>query len=85
MTVEQIEKFLKPAILNKSQVRISFKKRAPIKGIFIKTNDFSELKAKNFWRIVSESKIDEFAKSKSTELARIFNGMEMTGLEVQGS
>jgi hypothetical protein len=82
MTTEQIEKFMKPSFLNKSQIRITFKKRPPITGIFIKTPDFSELKAKNFWRIVSESKIEEFVKSKQDELARIFSGAEMTKLEV---
>ena len=82
MTVEQIENFLKPALLNKSEVKISFRKRNPISGIFIAENDFKELKDKNFWRIVSESRIEEFRKSKDSSLARIFSGMEMTRLQL---
>lgn len=82
MTVEQIEKFLKPTYLNKSRIKISFRKRPAIEGIFIKSGDFGELKNKNFWRIVSEGRVEAFVKSKSEELARIFNGSEITRLEV---
>ncbi|HEY0677261.1 MAG TPA: short-chain dehydrogenase [Chitinophagaceae bacterium] len=82
MTNDQIEKFLKPEYLGTSRIQISFKTRQSIKGIFIKTNDYAELKSKNLWRIVSESKIDEYAKSKNTGLARIFNGVEMTRLSL---
>jgi hypothetical protein len=80
MTSEQIEKFLQPEYVDKSPVQISFKTRQSIKGIFIKTRDFTELKSKNLWRIVSESKIEEYSKSKNTDLARIFNGVEITRL-----
>ena len=82
MTIDQIEKFLKPEYLDNSHVRISFKTRQSIKGIFINSNDFSHLKSKNLWRIVSESKIDEYAKSKNNALARIFNGVEITKLSL---
>lgn len=82
MTIEQIEKFLQPGYLNKSRVQISFKTRHAIMGIFIMTNDFADLKSKNLWRIVSESRIEEYTKSKDANLARIFNGIEMTRLSL---
>ena len=83
MTSEQIEKFLQPEFIDVKPVQISFKTRQGIKGIFIKTRDFTELKGKNLWRIVSESKIEEYGKSKNSELARIFNGVEFTRLTLE--
>jgi hypothetical protein len=80
MTSEQIEKFLQPEFIDSRPVQIRFKTRQGIKGIFIKARDFKELKGKNFWRIVSESKIVEYEKSKNSDLARIFNGAEFTKL-----
>lgn len=80
MTNEQIDKFLQPKYLDKSPVQINFKTRQSITGIFIKTADYSELKSKNLWRIVNESKIEEYKTSKDINLARIFSGMEMTKL-----
>jgi hypothetical protein len=80
MTSEQIEKFLQPELIDSRPVQIRFKTRQGIKGIFIKARDFKELKGKNFWRIVSESKIVEYEKSKNSDLARIFNGAEFTKL-----
>ena len=82
MTNDQIANFLRPEYLGKSQIQINFKTRQSIKGIFIKTNDFADLKSKNLWRIVSESKIEEYAKSKDVGLARIFNGVEITRLSL---
>lgn len=80
MTNEQIEKFL----INKSQenapVKVSFKNRKSFTGIFIKTADYSELKSKNFWRIVGEANLDSYRKSKDVNLARIFSGGEITRL-----
>jgi hypothetical protein len=82
MTNEQIEKFLQPGYLDKSVVQINFKTRQSIMGIFIKTNDYKDLKSKNLWRIISQSKLEEYARSKDTGLARIFNGSEMTRLSI---
>lgn len=79
MTNEQIEKFI-DSHLDKSLVNIFFKTRGTIKGVFIKTADYTELKTKNLWRIVSDSKVKEYQTSKDTSLARIFNGVEITRL-----
>ena len=80
MTNDQIEKFLSRDFLDKASVKVSFKTRKPVVGIFIKTADYSELKSKNFWRIVPESNMESYQRSKDFNLARIFSGSEMTKL-----
>jgi hypothetical protein len=80
MTNDQIEKFLTDKVTEAKPVQISFKTRSSIQGIFIKTPDYTELKSKNLWRIVGESRIKEFQSSKDINLARIFNGSEITRL-----
>lgn len=82
MTNEQIENFFQTAKLDSSKVQISFKTRPAIIGMFIQTNDYAELKAKNMWRVVSESKIDDFNVRRDLNIARIFNGSEMTRLNI---
>ena len=82
MTNEQIEHFFQTAKLDSSKVQISFKTRPAIVGMFIQTNDYAELKSKNLWRVVSESKIDEFMVRRDLNIARIFNGTEMTKLNL---
>jgi len=79
MTNEQIEKFLDQHS-DKSTINIFFKTRSTLKGLFIKTADYGELKTKNLWRIVSDSKIKEYQTPKDTSLARIFNGVEINRL-----
>ena len=75
MNIEDIEKFL-----NKDKgaldtcVKINFKKRDPLYGLFIKTADYNELKAKNFWRIVIKTHFDQWHKTRDMNLARIFSG-----------
>ena len=83
MTNEQIEKFLLPDHVAKTHVRISFKTRNTITGLFIQMPDFNELKAKNYWRIVPESNIEGWKKTKDMNLARIFNGQEFTRLTAE--
>ena len=80
MTNAQIEKFLEQNYLEKAPVKVSFKTRKPLIGLFIKTADYSELKSKNFWRIVGEVNIETYRKSKDMNLARVFSGSEMTKL-----
>lgn len=82
MTFEAIENAIQknaPGINN--IVKISFKTRNAIKGIFIKTSDYHELSRKNLWRIVSEIHIDNYIQTHDVSLARIFNGTEFTRLE----
>jgi hypothetical protein len=80
MTNDSIEKFIDTKAQKNPKVNIHFKQRATVKGVFIRTNDFNELKSKNFWRIVSDSKVEEWEKTKDTNLARIYNGAEFTRL-----
>ena len=53
-----------------------WRQRNAITGLFIQWNDYQEMKAKNFWRIVGESNISEWQKSHDNNLAKIFNGSE---------
>ncbi len=80
MTNDMIEKFIDNKGQKNAKVNIHFKQRDTVKGVFIRTNDYDELKSKNFWRIVSASKVDEWEKTKDSNLARIYNGAEFTRL-----
>jgi hypothetical protein len=73
MTIEQIERFI--GAQSNSFTRIFLKART-VEGVFIKAPDFLELKKKNFWRIVTVSKLEEYGQSKDLNLSRIFNGQE---------
>ena len=81
MNIEEIEKFLKKDKSEQEQcIKINFKKRDSIYGIFIKSNDYSDLKSKNFWRIVTRTHFDQWYKTKDVNLAKIFNGSEFSRL-----
>ena len=82
MVNELITKFLEPAHLAKSSVKIEFKKRNTIIGIFVKSPDYDDLKSKNFWRIVSETHIPEWKKTNDNKLSKIFSGSEFTRLSL---
>lgn len=82
MTNEQISKFIEGDHISKHPVKIDFKTRQSIIGLFIKTADYNELKSKNFWRIVAEARIKEWKSSNDNNLARIFNGAEITRLSL---
>ncbi len=80
MTNDMIEKFIDNKKQNNPKVNIHFRQRDTVKGVFIRTNDYDELKSKNFWRIVTLAKLEEWEKTKDHSLARIFNGTEFTRL-----
>lgn len=82
MTVEQIDTFLRKHKYDLHQVKVSFRTRATFTGIFIKTEDYDDLKGKNFWRVINESNVKQYLTSKDTKLARIFNGSEFVRLTV---
>jgi hypothetical protein len=82
MTYEQIEDIVQKKNPSNPVFEIRFKTRGSIKGLFIKTSDYDELSRKNLWRIVSERYIDEYKQSNDDNLARIFNGVEFTKLEL---
>lgn len=81
MNSEEIEKFLnKKTTLEERYVKISFKKRDSIFGLFLHEKDFGDLKSKNFWRIVPQSRLSEYNTSNNASLARIYCGIEFTRL-----
>jgi hypothetical protein len=80
MTNDVIQKFLEKQGKKSNNVNIHFKQRSTVKGVFIHTADYEELKSKNFWRIVTESNGEEWKRTGNENLARIFNGAEFTRL-----
>lgn len=81
MNIEQIELFLKKDNPSpETCVKINFKKRDSVYGLFIKSKDYNDLKSKNFWRIVTKTHFDQWYKTKDMNLARIFCGTEFTKL-----
>jgi hypothetical protein len=80
MTTEMIEKFVENANRKDNAVNIHFKERSTVTGLFIKSDDYNELKSKNFWRVVNQMNITEWKKTKNLDLARIFNGISFTRL-----
>jgi hypothetical protein len=82
MTIEEIEKFLNTSKTDSEAVRISFKKRDAMNGLFIKDRDFNDLKSKNFWRIVPQSQLESYSQSKNVNLAKIYSGSDFQKLAV---
>ena len=74
MTADSISKHVEQGLLNSKPVSIFFKQRNTMVGFFIKEHDYEDMKAKNFWRIVSEAKVKEWKKTKDSNLARIYSG-----------
>ncbi len=81
MTSDLIEKFVESKEMTGQTVNIFFKQRNAITGLFIQGNDYHELKAKNFWRIVAGSKIAEWQQTKDMNLARLFSGSDFSRLK----
>lgn len=82
MTNEKVSEFIDKNKATEAMVKISFKLRSTVKGVFIQSKDFEELGKKNLWRIVTEINADNFKKTKDINLCRIFNGAEFTRLEL---
>ena len=83
MTVEQIEQFLdKESVPQGKIIRFEMKKRNPVRGLIVKGKDYQELKVKNFWRIVTQTHLLEYNKTKNINLAKIFSGTEFAKLSL---
>ena len=80
MAPEIIEKFIENKTRKGTPVNIHFKERGTVTGMFIQGSDYNELKAKNFWRIVSSASLGEWKKTEDINLTRIFNGISFTRL-----
>jgi len=84
MNVEDIQKFLdKKTSPQNEYVTISFRKREAICGLFVREHrDYSDLKSKNFWRIVPQSQFNAYQRTKDVSLAKIFCGTDFTRLAI---
>ncbi len=82
MLPEQIAKFVETEQLNNPSVKVEFKKRNTIIGLFVMLKDYDELKSKNFWRLVTEPNLESWHKSQDINNAKMFNGSEFTRLSV---
>ncbi len=83
MTVEQIENFLaKETIPQGKIIRFELKKRNPVRGLIVKGRDYNDLKTKNFWRIVTQTRLADYQKTQDINLARIFSGSDFAKLSL---
>ena len=83
MNSDQIKNFIENKVTAESKyVKIEFGKRDPIYGLFVTDDDYRDLSAKNFWRIVTSKNFDAYSKSKDNNLAKIFNGSEFSKLSL---
>jgi len=84
MNIVEIQNFLDNKTSSGNEyVKIAFKKRDAIFGLFVKHhNDYDELKSKNFWRVVPRSRFDAFNETNDVGLAKIFNGSEFSRLTI---
>lgn len=80
MTPDKIEEYIDQKERKDNPVNIHFKDRNTVKGIFIRSADYDELKSKNLWRVVSTTYLNDWKKTKNENLARIFNGLTFTRL-----
>jgi hypothetical protein len=79
MTPESIHSFLQKEKPN-AVIKIDLKRRTVLRGMFVKTSDYDDLRVKNFWRIVPEANIEQWLKKQDNNLLRIYNGSEFTKL-----
>jgi hypothetical protein len=83
MTVEQIERFLENETIPPGKIiRFELKKRNPVRGLIVKGRDYDDLKAKNFWRIVTQVHLANYQKTQDINLAKIFNGSDFAKLSL---
>lgn len=80
MNIDDIERFLQRNNTDPGYVKITFKKRDDVYGLFVRDRDYGHLKSKNFWRIVTKLHFAEYQKTGDMSLAKIFNGSEFSRL-----
>lgn len=84
MNIEDIEKAIEGQPIQKGLcVRIKFKQRDSVRGLFVKHHDYQYLKEKNFWRIVSETKMASYKLTQDINLTKLFNGAEFSKLTAE--
>lgn len=82
MTPESIHAFLEKEKAT-TLIKVDLKKRNSIHGRFIKSNDYDDLRIKNFWRIVPEANIAQWEIRQDNNLLKIFSGSDFTKLSAQ--
>ncbi len=82
MDITSIEKFIDINAKDSKVVNVHFKDRSTVTGIFVALKDYSELKAKNFWRLVSARNVEQWKKTRDVELSRLFNGASFTRISI---
>jgi hypothetical protein len=86
VTIEAIVKFIETEKIPETRsMQIDFKKRNSIRGFIVELNDAADLRAKNFWRIVSSVNFNEWKRTGNLEFAKIYSGAEFTKLSVANS
>ena len=86
MTVEQIETFLaKETIPQGKIIRFELKKRNPVRGLIVEGRDYKDLKAKNFWRIVTQTNLAAYQKTNDINLSKIFAGSDFAKISLVSS
>jgi hypothetical protein len=80
MTPDLIEKYVERKDRKDAIINVHFKERNIVSGIFVRSNDYEELKGKNFWRIITIANMNEWNETQNINLARIFNGLSFTKL-----
>ena len=63
MTNEAIARLVEMKLDSEKALNIHFKQRTTITGLFIRGNDYEDLRSKNFWRIVTNSNIEQWKKT----------------------
>lgn len=82
MLSDQIANFIENEQQNHPKIKVEFKKRNTIMGLFVQLKDYEELKAKNFFRFVSESNLEDWHKTKNINNAKMFSGSDFAKLSV---
>lgn len=80
MTVEKIERFVLQHLNQPHYIDVYMKGRNLQRVMFIAAKDYTELKEKNFWRVVSMASAEQWGKSKDQKLERIFSGTLFSSL-----
>jgi hypothetical protein len=80
MTIERIERFVKDHLNLPHYIDVHMKGKSLEPVMFIAGGDYEELKEKNFWRVVSASKAEQWEKTKDYKLVRIYSGTLFTSL-----
>ncbi len=84
MTFDLIEKYVEATDRYNKPVNVHFRNRSTVTGLFIRARDYDDMKKKNFWRIVPQSRLQLWQSSNDPALSRLFHGAEFSRLTDAG-